>query len=71
MRISTPGVIGSERKEKSRERTSVDSTGGYSAKSLSSDEGNAVGGSMVEVESRRKTPLLVLSNAEKRRSVVM
>jgi hypothetical protein len=66
------GAIGSERKEKSSERSSVDSTGALSAKSLSSDEGNAVGGPYVEVETaRRKTPLLVLSSAEKRKSVVM
>ena len=65
-------AIGSERKEKSRERSSVDSTGALSAKSLSSDEGNAVGGPYIEVEStRRNTPLLVLSSAEKRKSVVM
>lgn len=64
-------AIGSERKEKSRERNSVDSNGSYGAKSLSSDEGSAVGGNIVEVESgRRKTPLLVLSSAEKRKSVI-
>lgn len=64
-------AIGSERKQ-SRERNSVGSTGSYEAKSLSSDEGNAVGGNIVEVEpGRRKTPLLVLSSAEKRRSVVL
>lgn len=65
-------AIGSERKEKSRERSSVDSTGSCGAKSLSSDEGKAVGGNIVEVESnRRKTPLLVLSSAEKRKSTVL
>ncbi|RMD44659.1 hypothetical protein DV735_g487, partial [Chaetothyriales sp. CBS 134920] len=65
-------AIGSERKEKSRERSSVDSTGQLSAKSLSSDEGSVVGGSYVEVNgSRRSTPLLVLSSAEMRKSVVM
>lgn len=71
LRASANGAIGSERKEKSRERSSVDSA--LSAKSLSSDEGNAVGGPYVEVEAaRRKTPLLVLSSAaEKRKSVVM
>jgi hypothetical protein len=65
LRASANGAIGSERKEKSRERTSVDSA--LSAKSLSSDEG------YVEVESAsRKTPLLMLSSAaEKRKSVVM
>ncbi|KAJ9653191.1 hypothetical protein H2198_007602 [Neophaeococcomyces mojaviensis] len=65
-------AIGSERKEKSRERNSVDSIRSCGAKSLSSDEGNAVGGNIVEVEpGRRKTPLLILSSAEKRRSVVL
>ena len=69
---SSMGAIGSERKDKSRERSSVDSSGQLSAKSLSSDEGNAVGGPYIEVESgRRNTPLLVLSSAEKRKSVVM
>ena len=64
------GAIGSERKEKSRERSSVDSTGDYSATSLSSDEGVFVGGKLIEVESTwRKTPMLVLSSAEKRKSV--
>jgi hypothetical protein len=56
------GAIGSERKEKSRDRSSVDSN-----KSYSGDEKM-----MLEMEAaRRSTPLLVLSNAEKRRSVVM
>jgi len=65
-------AIGSERKEKSRERNSVDSNASYEAKSLSSDEGNAVGGNIVEVETgRRRTPLLVLSSAEKRKSIVL
>ena len=72
LRASAVGAIGSERKEKSRERSSVDSISGYSSKSLSSDEGSYVGGSMVEVETnRRRTPLLVLSSAEKRRSFIM
>lgn len=65
-------AIGSERKEKSRERNSVGSNASYEAKSLSSDEGNAVGGNIVEVETgRRRTPLLVLSSAEKRKSIVL
>jgi len=56
------GAIGSERKEKSRDRSSVDSN-----RSLSGDER-----AFIEIEAaRRSTPLLVLSNAEKRRSVVM
>ena len=69
LRAAANGAIGSERKEKSRERASVDST---SATSLSSDEGMHVGGRMVEVESsRRRTPLMVLSSAEKRKSAIM
>ncbi|RMZ86396.1 hypothetical protein DV736_g6379, partial [Chaetothyriales sp. CBS 134916] len=65
-------AIGSERKEKSRERSSVDSSGRLSTKSLSSDEGSAISGSYVEVDgSRRSTPLLVLSSAEMRKNVVM
>lgn len=72
LRAVANGAIGSERKEKSRERSSVDSTGACSSKSLSSDEGVVVGGKMVEVEStRRKTPMLVLSSAEKRKSAIM
>ncbi|KAH0848787.1 hypothetical protein FOPE_03075 [Fonsecaea pedrosoi] len=72
LRAAASGVIGSEIKEKSRERSSVDSVGAISAKSLSSDEGNSVGGSIVEIEpARRNTPLMVLSSAEKRKSVVM
>ena len=63
---SLHGAIGSEKK--SRERDSVDSTG---PTSLSSEEENAIGGGMVDFEaSRRKTPMLVLSNAEKRKSYV-
>jgi len=69
LRAAASGAIGSEIKEKSRERSSIDSVG---AKSLSGDEGNAIGGPFVEVEpARRNTPLLVLNNAEKRKSVVM
>lgn len=72
LRAAAIGAIGSERKEKSRERSSVDSIGTYSVKSLSSDEGVAVGGNMVEVEpARRKTPMLVLSSAEKRKSAIL
>jgi hypothetical protein len=71
LRAAAVGAIGSERKEKSRERSSVDSVNRYSVKSLSSDEGGAVGGNMVEVEpARRKTPMLVLSSAEKRKSAI-
>ncbi|RJE17269.1 hypothetical protein PHISCL_10394, partial [Aspergillus sclerotialis] len=72
LRAAASGAIGSEIKEKSRERSSVDSVGAISAKSLSSDEGNSVGGPIVEIEpARRNTPLMVLSSAEKRKSVVM
>ena len=72
LRAAANGAIGSERKEKSRERSSLDSTGTCSAQSLSSDEGVVVGGRMVEVEpARRKTPMLVLSSAEKRKSTVI
>lgn len=72
IRAVANGAIGSEVKDKSRERSSVDSVGALSAKSLSSDEGNSVGGAIVEIEqARRNTPLLVLSSAEKRKSVVM
>jgi len=63
LRAVASGVIGSERKDKSRERSSVDSSG---------DEGTGVGAPVFEVEpTRRRTPLLVLSSAEKRKSVVM
>ncbi|EXJ83257.1 hypothetical protein A1O1_06876 [Capronia coronata CBS 617.96] len=72
LRAAANGAIGSEIKEKSRERTSVDSVEAISARSLSSDEGNPVGGSFVEVEpKRRNTPRLVLSNAEKRKSFIL
>ncbi|RVX68022.1 hypothetical protein B0A52_08433 [Exophiala mesophila] len=68
LRAAASGAIGSEIKEKSRERSSLDSVG---AKSLSSEEGNAVGGPIVQVEpARRNTPRLVLSSAEKRKSVI-
>jgi len=72
LRAAANGAIGSERKEKSRERSSVDSTGDYSATSLCSEEGVFVGGNLIEVESTwRKTPMLVLSSAEKRRSAAI
>lgn len=68
LRAAVNGAIGSEIKEKSRERSSLDSVG---AKSLSSEEGIAVGGQIVEVEpARRNTPRLVLSSAEKRKTVL-
>jgi len=74
LRAVANGAIGSERKEsKSRERGSVDSVE-YSATSLSSDEG--LGGKPVDVDTkpsaeRRKTPMLVLSSAEKRKSFIL
>lgn len=67
-------AIGSERKEKSRERDSVGSNTSYEARSIASDEGNVVGGNMFDVESvRRRTPLhsLLLSSAEKRKSIAL
>ena len=72
LRAAANGAIGSERKDKSRERSSGDSMGDDSATTLSSDEGSSVGGKFVEVESTwRKTPMLVLSSAEKRKSAAM
>lgn len=69
LRAAAVGAIGSERKEKSWERGSVDSTSTCSAKSLSGDEGVTVSGSPEEADpTRRKTPMLVLSCAEKRKS---
>lgn len=78
LRAAANGAIGSERKEmkeRSRDRVSVD--GFYTANSISSDEGAAIGGGLVEIcveepkpvpDERRKTPLLVLTSAEKRKS---
>ncbi|KAI9709807.1 MAG: hypothetical protein M1812_007599 [Candelaria pacifica] len=79
LRAVANGAIGSERKasqERSRERGSVDSL--FTANSVSSDEGAIVGGKLVEVRvdapeikapsERRKTPMLVLTSAEKRKS---
>jgi hypothetical protein len=75
LRAQASGAIGSERKERSRERGSVDS---YTAASVSSDDGACVGGKLVEVKAeeakpteRRKTPMLVLSSAEKRKSTIL
>ena len=69
--MSIHGAIGSERKKKDRsqERGSTDS---YSGNSVSSEDGT-IGGKLVEVsssptEEKRKTPLLVLTSAEKRKS---
>ncbi|MCJ1300672.1 hypothetical protein MMC08_003469 [Hypocenomyce scalaris] len=79
LRAAANGAIGSERKElkeRSRERSSVDSS--YTSTSVSSEEGSMVGNKLVEVrvddvkvsDERRKAPLLVLTNAEKRKSSV-
>ena len=77
LRAAANGAIGSERKElkeRSRERNSVDNT--FTTASISSDEGATIGGKLVEVkveepklmDERRKMPLLVLKEAEKRKS---
>ena len=58
--IRSPGVIGSERKEKSRERGSVGSASG-------SDE-YSIGGNTADVESRRNASFFLLNSAEKRRN---
>ncbi|KAI4124027.1 MAG: hypothetical protein LQ338_005016 [Usnochroma carphineum] len=79
LRAAASGAIGSEMKERSRERNSTGTppTGLPSAVSMSSEEGLGVGGKMVEVKmegnwrpdgERRKAPLLVLTSAEKRKS---
>lgn len=79
LRAVANGAIGSERKaskERSRDRTSVD--GSYTANSVSSDEGAAIGGGLVEIRvdepkqssPRRTMPRLVLTNAEKRKSSI-
>ena len=78
LRAVANGAIGSERKElreRSRERSSPNRN--FTTNSLSSDEGATVGGKLVEVQSaesksqeRRKTPLLVLTSAEKRKSSI-
>ncbi|KAF2710117.1 hypothetical protein K504DRAFT_377987 [Pleomassaria siparia CBS 279.74] len=77
LRAAANGAIGSERKaskDRSRERTPVD--GSYTANSVSSEEGAAVGGGLVEIRvdepkqasPRRVMPKLVLTNTEKRKS---
>ena len=73
LRAAANGAIGSERKElkeRSTERSSVDSS--YTSSSISSEESSLIGGKLAEVraDERRKTPLLVLTNAEKRKSSV-
>ncbi|KAL8649083.1 MAG: hypothetical protein Q9210_004610 [Variospora velana] len=73
LRAAASGAIGSEMKERSRERNSTGTlpTGFHSAVSVSSEEGLCVGGKLMEVKmegERRKAPLLVLTSAEKRKS---
>lgn len=77
LRAASIGVIGSERKEMSERSRDRNSNGSQlSAGSVSSEEGMTVGGKLVEIkvdepknkDERRKTPLLVLNNAEKRKS---
>ena len=74
-----PSPIGSERKEmraRSRDRKSTGTP--FTTASLSSEDGTAIGGKLVEVKvdekenmsDRRKAPLLVLTNAEKRKSAI-
>lgn len=74
-----PSPIGSERKElkaRSRDRNSTGTP--FSTASLSSEDGTTIGGQLVEVKmdekegmsDRRKAPLLVLTNAEKRKSAI-
>ena len=79
LRSTTIGAIGSERKEmRDRSRDRQSSGGGLTAGSITSEEGVAVGGKLVEIkvaepkktDERRKAPLLVLTNAEKRKSSV-
>jgi hypothetical protein len=78
LRAVANGAIGSERqasKERSRDRTSVN---GYTANSVSSDDGVSIGGGLVEIRvdepkqaaPRRAMPKLVLTNAEKRKSSI-
>ena len=79
LRTTSIGAIGSERKEmkeRSRDRNSTGSS--FTAGSVSSEDGATIGGKLVEIkaeepkhlEERRKTPLLVLTNAEKRKSSI-
>ncbi len=77
LRSTTVGAIGSERKEmRDRSRDRHSSAGCFTAGSMTSEEDSTVGGKLVESQveehkktnDRRKTPLLVLTNAEKRKS---
>ena len=74
-----PSPIGSERKEmkaRSRDRNSTGTP--FTSASFSSEDGTTIGGKLVEVKmddkenmsDRRKAPLLVLTNAEKRKSAI-
>ena len=69
-----PSPIGSERKElKARSRDRNSSGTPFTTASLSSEDGMTIGGKLVEVkmdekENIRRAPLLVLTNAEKRKS---
>ncbi|KAL8708644.1 MAG: hypothetical protein Q9220_006469 [cf. Caloplaca sp. 1 TL-2023] len=79
LRAAASGVIGSEMKERSRDRNSTGTPpiSFPSAFSISSEESYGFGGKAVEVtmdentrpdSERRKAPLLVLTSAEKRKS---
>lgn len=77
LRAASIGAIGSERKEMSERSRDRNSNGSQiTVSSVSSEEGMTVGGKLVEIkvdeaktkDERRKTPLLVLTNAEKRKS---
>ncbi|KAL9617474.1 MAG: hypothetical protein Q9160_007737 [Pyrenula sp. 1 TL-2023] len=71
LRAVASGAIGSERKEKSRERPSTDNTVEFALRSVNSDEGMTEG-KWAEVEStRRQTPMFFLSRAEKRKSALV
>lgn len=79
LRSTTIGAIGSERKEMTDRSRDRNSTGGASnAGSITGEEGTGLKAKLVEnkadeakgVDERRKTPLLVLTNAEKRKSSV-
>lgn len=77
LRATSIGAIGSERKEMSERSRDRNSNGSQiTIGSVSSEEGMTVGGKLVEIkvdeaiskDERRRTPLLVLTNAEKRKS---
>ena len=76
LRAVANGAIGSERqasKERSRDRASIDRS--YTANSVSSDDGASVGGGLVDIRpeesygERRVMPKLVLTSAEKRKTL--